>query len=464
MNLLEKSTSRLFLIVAILVVLCSAFFVSPPRAAVASSGTGVIVPLYAYPGSMWSGLIQAKEQYPSIPMIAIINPDNGPGSYQDPTILNGVRELQSVGITVVGYISTDYGAVSESSVESQANSYHQLYGLSGAFFDQMSNVNGYQSYYSSLTAYVDSDGMWLTIGNPGTGISSSFFNTVDILCIYENAYAPSISAIASRTGGYSRSEFTMMPYEVSSISSSYVSQASSYLGYMYITNGVYPSQYTSLPWYFTTLLSYLGGGSGGGGSTTTTTSGNGNSALTIKAVAVNGPVLSGLWTVVASTSGSVLAKGFTSLTYYAISGDRYEVSVSDYGDYQFSHWSNGATTNTITVTVTGAMTLTAYFSKTTQTPTTPTLSEVGAQMVVQKVHMLQSGPASQSQAPVVGYSNQQVSTVHNSSLVQQAPIAPPPSNPVNVFQLTVAVLVVAVLIVAGIVGFTRKHLRALFPR
>ncbi|HKW05109.1 MAG TPA: spherulation-specific family 4 protein [Nitrososphaerales archaeon] len=458
MNLLEKSTSRLFLIVAILVVLCSAYFVSPPRAAVASSGTGVIVPLYAYPGSMWSGLIQAKEEYPSIPMVAIINPDNGPGSYQDPTILNGVRELQSAGITVVGYISTNYGAVSESSVESQANSYHQLYGLSGAFFDQMSNVNGYQSYYSSLTDYVDSDGMWLTIGNPGTGISSSFFNTVDILCIYENAYAPSISVIASRTGGYSRSVFTMMPYEVSSISSSYVSQASSYLGYMYITNGVYPSQYTSLPWYFTTLLSYLGGSSGGG--STTTTSGNGNTALTIKAVAVNGPVLSGLWTVVASTSGSVLAKGFTSLTYYAISGDRYEVSVSDYGDYHFSHWSNGATTNTITVTVTGAMTLTAYFSKTTQTPT-HTLSEVGAQMVVEKVHMLQSGPASQSQAPVVGYSNPQVSIVHNSSSTQQAPILP--SNPVNAFQFTVAVLVVGVLFVAGIVGFTRKHLRALFP-
>lgn len=124
MNVLEHSSYRLFLIAVALVLFASVSFLSPPPAAVAStSTTGVIVPLYAYPGPMWQGLIQAKQAHPSVPVIAIINPDNGPGSWQDPTILQGVRSLQAAGITVVGYVYTQYAARSLSSVESDINAY-----------------------------------------------------------------------------------------------------------------------------------------------------------------------------------------------------------------------------------------------------------------------------------------------------------------------------------------------------
>ncbi len=357
MNVLEHSSSRLFVIAAVLVLFASVSLFSPPRTAVASSSTGVIVPLYAYPGAMWQGLIQAKQANPSVPVIAVINPDNGPGSWQDPTIVQGVNSLQAAGITVIGYVPTEYAGRSLSSVESEVNAYANMYGLSGIFFDQMSNVPGYEWYYSTLTNYVHSSGMSLSVGNPGTGVPSSFVGTVDLLVIYENAGLPSISLLASRTDGYSSQNFAMIPYDVGYASQSYISSASNYLSYMYITDGQYPDQYSALPSYFSSLMSDLAtGGSGGFGS------GSGSVALTIQSVGMDGTQFNGMWTVISSPDGTVLATGYTPFTYSAIPGTQYVVSVSNYQNTVFSNWGDGTTSNTIDVSPTQATTLTAYYN------------------------------------------------------------------------------------------------------
>src|SRR5215471_11793168 len=57
---------------------------------------GMIVPLYSYPTNpIWTTLIQAKETQPSVPVIAVINPDSGPGSSYDPNYASGIQSLQS---------------------------------------------------------------------------------------------------------------------------------------------------------------------------------------------------------------------------------------------------------------------------------------------------------------------------------------------------------------------------------
>ena len=327
--------------------------------ATSTSSTGVIVPLYVYPGTMWQGLIQAKHAYPSVPIIAIINPSSGPGTWQDPNILQGVKSLQSAGIAVAGYIYTSYASRSIYSAESDIRAYKYFYGVNGIFLDQMSNVPGYEWYYSTLNSYAKSLGMTITVGNPGTTVPSSFIDTVDILNIYENKGLPSISSLASWTSGYSKSNFAMTTYGVSSVSSSYVSSASKYLGYMYITDGSYPNPYTALPWYFSNLLADL------------STSSDPPTTLTVNSVNLGGSPISGLWTVIRSSSGVVLATGYTPFTYAATSGTEYIVSVSNYGNYVFSHWSNGVTSNSITITPTQSTTLVAYYNTgSTQVPLT----------------------------------------------------------------------------------------------
>jgi Spherulation-specific family 4 len=138
-----------------------------PASAATQSSTGLIVPLYGYPSATWTTLAQQKLANPSVPIVAVINPSNGPGTAQDPNFVSGIQTLKSAGITVIGYTDTSYAGSPLSSVESAILGYKTLYGLSGVYLDEMSNVPGHESYYSTLTQYADSIGMSLVIGNPG---------------------------------------------------------------------------------------------------------------------------------------------------------------------------------------------------------------------------------------------------------------------------------------------------------
>ena len=142
------------------------------------TATGLIVPLYSYPGSDWSNLVWAKQVNPNVPMVAIVNPSDGPGWYKDPNYVSGIDSLQSAGITVVGYVWTDYGARSVASAEADIAAYRDWYGVNGVYLDQMSNVPGYEWYYSTLNSYAKSIGMTLVVGNPGASVPSSYIGTV----------------------------------------------------------------------------------------------------------------------------------------------------------------------------------------------------------------------------------------------------------------------------------------------
>lgn len=134
------------------------------------SSTGIVVPLYGYPSSDWNNVIQAKLANPSVPIVAVINPADGPGTWQNPNFVTGIQSLESAGVTVLGYVWTNYGSRSLSSVEADILAYHNLYGVGGIYADQMSNVPGFEWYYSDITSYAKSIGMWLVMGNPGADV------------------------------------------------------------------------------------------------------------------------------------------------------------------------------------------------------------------------------------------------------------------------------------------------------
>ena len=219
--------------------------------------TGVIVPLYDYPGQEWNQVAQAKQMYPTVPVIAIVNPSNGPGTSQDPNFISGIQLLQSTGVTVLGYIPTGYGSVPASEIDQEINSYSQMYQLSGVFFDQMASVPGFESYYAGLTSYAKSLGYTMTVGNSGSWVPPSYIGTVDNIVIYENYGLPSTGYLCAL--GYQKSDFSLMSYGDSPLDSSFVLNASANVGYLYITDGTWPTPYTSLPTYFITLMSVLSG-------------------------------------------------------------------------------------------------------------------------------------------------------------------------------------------------------------
>ncbi len=222
------------------------------RAPTIKARGGILIPLYIYPSdsTSWSAAINAKEANPNTSIVAVINPDSGPGSAIDPNYVAAIARLKNAGITVFGYIHTSYGAVGIASLEAQMQRYAQWYGPSGMFFDEMANVSGYESYYAELTKFAYGRGMTTTIGNPGADTLPSYIGTVDTIVIYENSGAPSPSFLSGGWhASYAPSNFAYIAYGVSSLDPEAELNDSAYVKYQYLTSLVGSNPYGAFPSY-----------------------------------------------------------------------------------------------------------------------------------------------------------------------------------------------------------------------
>lgn len=150
-----------------------------------AQATGLIMPIYGNTSSQFNAAIAAARK---VQTVVILNPDDGPGSRKDTFIAGYVSKLKSAGAIVIGYISTQYGGVSTSRVQSQMNAYISYYGIQGYFLDEMSDSSSKLGYYKTLKAYAAGKGKYV-VGNPGTTVPSSYAATADLLITYEDPYS-----------------------------------------------------------------------------------------------------------------------------------------------------------------------------------------------------------------------------------------------------------------------------------
>jgi hypothetical protein len=396
--MLEQSKRRnIYPSLAVILLLATsatlAIAIRPSSAATATTNTGVMIPLYIYPDSTWTAVVQARSTYPTVPILVIINPNNGPGSSSDPTYLAGVKNLQSAGVTVLGYVATGYASNSLSSVESQANLYKTWYNADGIFFDEMSNSVGNENYYSTLNSYVKSHGMTYTMGNPGTSVPSSYIGILDNLCIYESSGYPSLSFISYP--GYPKSDFSYIAFGVS-YNAAFVTNSFADVGYVYIDNLSGNNPYSTLTSLFLQTEATLSTLDTKSSSTTTTTSSTSTTAitsttrittsttaaadpqLTISSQTTAGSVITGFWTLLYDSTGATLATGYTPIAYSLISGQAYTVEADSYGSCSFAYWQDtGNTSNLRDIAITSNTNLVAIYncgSTTTTTTTTTTIT------------------------------------------------------------------------------------------
>ena len=96
----------------------------PPPADV----TGTIVPLYTSPSHpSWTAVIAAKKAHPTVPVIAVVNPANGPGSAINAGYVAGIGRLVDAGIKVIGYVATGYTGVPEATVRADIDRWKNLW-------------------------------------------------------------------------------------------------------------------------------------------------------------------------------------------------------------------------------------------------------------------------------------------------------------------------------------------------
>lgn len=329
------------------------FFSFPrePRAAEAISAPGILIPLYMGPGSEWNEVVSAKEANPLVPIIAIINPSNGPGPAADPTYLQGVQSLQSAGVAVVGYVATGYGSQPTSTVERWISDYRQWYGVSGIMFDEMADVTGYESYYQALGAFVTSHSMRYTIGNPGTSLPASYAGILGMYVAAEDSFAVAPASLASAVGVDPPSSLAAILSSIPGTNQTYVDSLFSYVEWAYLTDQGAPNPYGALSSYFGNLVNMASRATGVASSTDT---------VTVDTLSTDGSPLPGIWMTV-SENGVSIASGYSPLTFAATNGQTYQINASNHGLDTLEEWSTGAVSNLISLTAKQDVVLSAFF-------------------------------------------------------------------------------------------------------
>ncbi|HEY5961663.1 MAG TPA: spherulation-specific family 4 protein, partial [Polyangiaceae bacterium] len=233
---------------------------NPGIAAAGSSNfvTGCIVPLYSDPGEApWAAIVAAKHAHPRVPMIAILDPDDGPGNVKSAAYVTGIATLNATGIRSIGYVYTSYGGRAAATVRADIDRWYSFYpSIDGIFFDEAANSAGGDGYYRELAAYVKSLGMTLTVANPGTDTSAAYIDAVDVSFIYESAGLPSTAMLTGWKSKYTRSRVGVIPY-AANLDENWVRAARDSVGYIYVTNDDLPNPWDTLPAYFADLLAQL---------------------------------------------------------------------------------------------------------------------------------------------------------------------------------------------------------------
>src|SRR2546425_616684 len=340
MNLIEHSSSRSASIAVATVLLLGLVGAAATRMSfAATSNSGIVIPLYTYPtDGSWAASLQAKNAHPNVPIIAIINPSDGPGGSSDSNYVQGVKNFQAAGIIVIGYVATGYASHGMSDLDAQISRYKNWYSVNGIFFDEMANNQGNENYYSTLNTYVKSLGMTYTMGNPGTTTLKSYVGTLDSIIIYESAGTPSLSYPASATfyPSYSKSNFGLLAYSVPSLDTSFETSTSTYVQWMYITNDGLSNPWDTLPSYFMNEVAALDAGPQTSTSTsvttsTTTTTGT-TATLSISTVDSSNQPVNGFYIqeIKDNTAGTSTGGTFTPQTVGAVIGHSYSVTIDDY--------------------------------------------------------------------------------------------------------------------------------------
>ena len=95
-----------------------------------------------------------------VPLVAIMNPNSGPDTTQNPDYVAAVNSLRASGGKVIGYVSTSYTSRAASAVRTDIDRYFSFYAMDGIFLDELTDDadTNHLNYYAALYQYIQAKG------------------------------------------------------------------------------------------------------------------------------------------------------------------------------------------------------------------------------------------------------------------------------------------------------------------
>ena len=238
-------------------ILCCAFALG-----VWAAPMGVVVPAYFYPGILWSRMNWAAGR---VPLVAIMNPNSGPDTTQNPDYVAAVNSLRASGGKVIGYVSTSYTARSTNAVRTDIDRYFSFYAVDGIFLDEFTNDadTNHLNYYAALYQYIQTKGTnLLVVGNPGINTEEAYLTRpcADVLVTFEVDTGYAAHAVDAWATNHLARQFCHLPYAVagaSTMTNDVNLAVARNVGWLYVTGDSGANPWDTLPAYWTNEVKYI---------------------------------------------------------------------------------------------------------------------------------------------------------------------------------------------------------------
>lgn len=224
---------------------------------------GILVPAYFGPtGRFWDELNFAAMR---VPLVAIMNPNNGPGTTQSSDYVAAVNGLRTAGGRVIGYVYTSYAARDTNTVKADIDRYFSFYSVDGIFLDEMTNDGNanHLNYYAALYQYIQQQGTnLLVVGNPGINTLEIYLTrpTANVLVTFEADTGYPALVVDRWVTNHLARQFSHLPYNAPSATTmtNYVNLAANRnAGWIYVTDDALPNPWNTLPAYWTNEVDYI---------------------------------------------------------------------------------------------------------------------------------------------------------------------------------------------------------------
>ena len=223
---------------------------------------GIVVPAYFYPGSLWSSMNGAAGQ---VPLVAIMNPNSGPDTAQNPDYVAAVNSLRASGGKVIGYVSTAYTTRTTNVVQADIDRYFSWYAVDGIFLDEFTNDadTNHLNYYAALYHYIQTKGTnLLVVGNPGINTLEAYLARpcADVLVTFEVNTGYAGLVVDGWVTNHLARQFCHLPYNVASASTMTNDvnlAAARNVGWIYVTGDSGANPWDTLTGYWTNEVNYV---------------------------------------------------------------------------------------------------------------------------------------------------------------------------------------------------------------
>jgi hypothetical protein len=218
----------------------------------------LLVPAYIYPvgegRKEWQRLIDAASK---VEIVAIANPSSGPGEESNLDYAAIFTEASSHGVTLVGYVSTDYGKRTKAEIKKDIDAWLRFYPqIHGFFLDQQPREGRSAPLYAELREYVKQKlHDPLVIGNPGIPCDAAYLaqSVSNVTCVFANFQGFSQFELPATLKAFDPSHFAALPYNIANVESMQAAVKDAIIkriGYLYVSDAKPPNHWDKLPVYW----------------------------------------------------------------------------------------------------------------------------------------------------------------------------------------------------------------------